>query len=85
MNGATTLTSSHIFRQTRSRGPEQWARSPSSVLSPVEGFLPPSILYSNFSNPALKMLLALPMLLFCLSLSEGDLSTLVHLQFAVSL
>merc|ERR1712117_91164 len=37
-------------------GPEQWARSPSSILSPVE---------------ALKMLLALPMLLFCLSLSEG--------------
>merc|ERR1712126_505963 len=35
---------------------EQWARSPSSVLSPVE---------------ALKMLLALPILLFCLSLCEG--------------
>merc|ERR1712004_463421 len=50
---------------------EQWARSPSSVLSPVEGFLPHSILYPNFSNPALNMLLALPMLLFCLSLSEG--------------
>merc|ERR1712062_910686 len=50
---------------------EQWARSPCSVLSPVEGFLPHSILYPNFSNPALKMLLALPMLLFCLSLSEG--------------
>merc|ERR1711962_674174 len=54
-----------------SRGSEQWARSPTSVLSPVEGFLPHSILYPNFSNPALNMLLALPMLLFCLSLSEG--------------
>merc|ERR1712186_66486 len=38
-----------------SRGPEQWARSPSSVFSPV----------------AFKMLLAFPMLLFCLSLCEG--------------
>merc|ERR1712062_3520 len=50
---------------------EQWARSPCSVLSPVEGFLSHSILYPNLSNPALKMLLALPMLLFCLSLCEG--------------
>ena len=31
------------------------------------------------------MLLALPMLLFCLSLSEGDLLILVHLRFAASL
>merc|ERR1711937_1092392 len=34
---------------------EQWARSPCTVLSPV----------------AFKMLLAFPMLLFCLSLCEG--------------
>ena len=52
MNGATPLTSSHIFRQTHSRGPEQWARSPSSVLSPVEGFL---ILYSNFPSKVFKL------------------------------
>merc|ERR1712012_450237 len=44
---------------------EQWARSPSSVLSPVEGFL---ILNSNQAS---KMLLVFPMFLFCLSLSEG--------------
>ena len=80
MNRATTLTSSHILRQTHSRGSEQWARSPSSVLSPVEGFLPHSILYPNFSNPALNMLLALPMLLFCLSLCEGNLFILVDLH-----
>ena len=51
MNGATTLTSSHILRQTHSRGPEQWARSPCSVLSPVQGFL---ILYFNPSSKVFK-------------------------------
>ena len=51
MNGATTLTSSHILQQTHSRGPEQWARSPSSVLSPVQGFL---ILYFNSPSRVFK-------------------------------
>merc|ERR1712107_578802 len=46
----------HILQQTHSRGSEQWAQSPSSVLPPVQ---------------ALNMLLALPMLLFCHSLCEG--------------